>query len=345
MIFLILPLLFLIPDDALGYRWDVEHDFRGWQFQNVRDIQFNENSAVLYGKSGSPDFMMSPPVKKISSRSRVHVKLRTMEPGGVLNCILIVRNRMLPSPYIPIMSGRSWKDYVCDLQRFDLQEDVIDGIVLLIGNIDSVEMSTLQIGMPSFSDFFVNSGLSGSSINAKPPFMLFGYSLNLWFYAFIVLSVICMLIVYMVTRNRKVFYTVVIIYLALYLLYDARENLENIEIAHTIYTDFITAQPGEKRFFYMEDLIGFARFIEWNIPDGEDTLHFLGDRDIYLYLEYLLYPKNLIYSMSISPGVNVFFSYNNMHIIGGSVMREGKRVLENGRLVAYNHRAFIYIPQ
>jgi hypothetical protein len=338
-------LLFPGSTDASGYSWKPGQNLRSWNFQNVKDVRFTENGVMIYKKFGSPDFMFSPPTGTISSKSRVRMKLRTLMPGGVINCILFVGNRIIPSPYISILSGSRWKDYICDLSSAGLEGTSIDGIVVLIGNIDSIEMSYLKIQKPSFSDFFVTDGLRAYNINSRHPYKLYGYTLNLWFYGVIAVVSLCAIALYAFTKKRKFVYTIGIIYLALYLLYDARENFHDVSIAHTTYNDFTSALPGEKRFFYWEELIEFALFVRQNLPDGAETLNFYGDHKRFLYIRYLLYPLKVLHNNQAFSKINVFHDADKMSFSGNRVISDGKVAMDNGRVIAYNRRSFIYIKQ
>lgn len=335
--------LFLTPVNTLAYTWESGSGLSDWSFQNVKGFEATEDGTLIYKKYEDVDFMMSPPAGMLSDDSVVRIRLRTIMPGGVINCMLLVGDMMLPSRDIVIYSGRSWKDYVFDLSSSRLAGTPIERIVFRVSNVDYIEISSLQIAKPSYRDLFVSKGLYAYQINSTHPFRLYGYSLNLWFYAIIILMSLCVVTMYVVTKNRKVVYMLGITCFFLYLLYDVRENIHNMNIMRMTYDDFISAPQGQKRFFYWEELIEFAGFVKQNIPADEDTVYFFGDEYRFLYIRYLLYPLNVIHNSPTFAGVNIFHNFDTIRFYGDRLFSDGSVVLDDGRVVAYNGRSFIYI--
>ena len=136
-----------------------------------------------------------------------------------------------------------------------------------------------------------------------------------------------------------------IVFISLYILYDLRENYNDINIIKTTYKDFIVTAPGEKRFYWYEDLIDFGFFIKRNLPYGEDTVKYFGDNDRYLYIKYLLYPLKVIQGNDMFSRVNVFYGIDNIRFDGDKIIFNDRVVLEGGRVIAYNPQSFIYIKQ
>ena len=161
-VFLILfSAFFLSSINASGYEWDAKEGLKGWSTININNIQSTRNELIIHRKLKNLDMVIASPKGIISNESIVKIRLRTMETGSAISCMLTSGNRTFTFESQKIISGKSWKDYVFDINRASWKVTSVDRIVFRISNSDYIGIHDMKIKKPSFSDIFVANNLSG----------------------------------------------------------------------------------------------------------------------------------------------------------------------------------------
>jgi hypothetical protein len=182
-------------------------------------------------------------------------------------------------------------------------------------------------------------------VNMLAPFMLYGYSLNLWFYSLIALCGLVALVFYRVKGKKGLPAILGIVFLVCYFAMDIREDLEEISIVKTTYADCLGAAPGERRFHSVDNLVEFSDFIKRNIHPGQEEINFFGNESRYLYMRYLLYPMKLAQKKDTLAKVNIFSESDNALLTGNALFMDGSVRLDSGRGIPFGPGSFLYLTR
>jgi len=330
---------------ASAYEWKPVDGFEGWRFSNVSRFQPTAEGVLIFKQTGSSEFWIATPEKKIGSERSVRIRVRTMGTEAQVACVFRLRGKQAWK-VLPIFDGKKWKELYFDFTE-DLPGDVsVDRVLFVFGSTEPVEVKDIRIYSPSFSDVFLSQGLRAYNVNFLYPFTLYRYSLNLWFYGVIMVSGICLALFATLKRRRGAFAVVGAIILCCFLLNSLREAFEEFTIIDTTYEDFLSAAPGEKRYHYWSDLVDFATFIHDNNPAWNKTVSVFSDEYAYYLLRYLLYPLTVTQRQEgDSLGrINAFYNVD-VRAEGNILTEKGKPVAEGGWTIPYSHTSFLYIWQ
>ena len=337
-------LLGFFPASAPGYyAWSADEGLQQWGLSNVSGASPAQEGVRVFKQPGSNNFSIATKHTLDGNEYAVKAVMRTMETNALVTCMLSAGNETI-SLTLPLVSGRSWKEYAFDFKDKIAGNPRVNGVVFVFEYTDSVEIREIILDSPSFSDFFIPQGFRENQINFLAPFTLYGHSLNYWLYALIVLCSLCIAVYALLRRQkvRPVFFGV--LFLGCFMLQDIRGAYEYLVIMKTTYEDFLSAPPGEKRFHFKSDLVELAAFIKQNLPRGEDTVYLYVYDDYLLYLKYLLFPLKMIPNSETMGRVNVFYvpSYKFER---NTIMVDGKPFFFKGKVLAYSRDAFMYIAE
>jgi len=329
---------------AFGYEWEARQGLQGWGSSNVRDVRFTGDGLTFYRQLNGFDMMLWVPQGMVTDASFTRLRLRTLAIDSYVVCTLMSQGRVVASQEAPLYGGRGWKEYVFDFTSLE-SDTPVDAIAFRFALCDSVEIRDLIADGPSFSEIYARQGFRAYNVNFLHPFKLYGYSLNLWFYALILISGLGVAVWYSVTRKKGAPAILGIVFLICYFAMDIREVLEELSIMKTTYEDHVSAAPEDRRFHWSDNLVEFSAFIQRHIQPGQEEVYFFGEESRYLYMRYLLYPMKLVQKKETLARVNIFSESDNARLMGNTLFMNGKVTLENGMGMLFSPRSFLYLTK
>jgi len=341
---IILTLCLLVsPAAVYAFAWQALQGFQGWGFSNVRGISFEKDGATIY-RLTTGDFFISTSLETVPSYSFVQAHFSTLSIDSIVTCALLSSGRVVVSRDIPLFSGRTWKECVFDFSGAATGIP-INGIAFIFRNCDSVRIRDLTATGPSFSEVWALQGFTAHNVNLLHPFVLYGHSLNLWLYALIAASGVCITGFFLLKRRKGAFILIGGIFVICYLAVDVREIYEEINIVKTTMGDYLNAPLREKRYHWDDYIVQFSNLINETATVADNPMNFWGEGSRYLYMRYLLYPLRIQQGSATLSKVNVFYAGDTFLLHGNRLFEGDKVVSESGRGIPFARESFIYLTR
>ena len=347
-----LILLFLVlyasPASASGYEWKATEGLQGWGLHNVHSVQQTGDSVIVSGLKDNLYFMLTTPKVLIHDSSFVKILLRTMSNGATITCMLLSHGRVVVSNDLHLRSGKTWKECFFDMRAEETKNVPIDAVTFGFKYPYSVEIKEISVMGPSASEFFVLQGLKPTSVNYIEPFTVYGYSVNILFYAAAVVSAFGIAVYYIINKNKGALTFMCIVLLSLYFVLDAREVYEELVIVETVYDDYLSASLAERRYLWSDDLIDFADLIRRTV-DPKDKAVLFSEDDGNTLLAYLLYPMKIeLRNTTINElgAVNIFYlGLDAVRLDGNKLIGNGNVIHEDGKGIEFDSQSFLYLAK
>ena len=335
----ILALCVFAPRSSAAYSWRPDQGAGDWIPYNVRAVDRAEGLVFRAG-ADARGLSISIPSMEFAGVRWVRLRVRTIDTLVSVVCVIGSGVADIAHTEKNLTSGRLWRDYVFEFDPLRTAES--DRLTFVFKNVHTVEIDAVDTGTGPLTDLFYTRKLRHSSVNFVLPYRLGGYPLTIVLSLLIAVAV-AGIAVLMPRQRGRLLYVTFLLFVVCFVLYDLRTDVNAARNVKTVITDFLAAPPGEKRLLWYGDMIEFAAFAKRVIPPTADRINYIGDKERYLFFKYYLFPLEVVREAGKLEDCNIFYGPEDVHLEAGRLIVDGRPLPSGGKMLTFNHQAFIYI--